>query len=226
MSTNKKEISNQAEEVKNETFKTANDVKESIKNVNLKDETIKTKGFIAEMFKDPIKKIEEIANEDDKYFKTAIFILIIWTISVFITSTFSTIYNFGLLRVFSNILNVLKEILVPVIGVFLYSIIIFIMNKKNKKSLTSIISTVTATRVPLAIAAVVSILTLFSREFSKITTAFNGLCLLITIILSYFGFKAIFNEKENNTFIKKFIIIQIIYYLISFVLTFLGIYIY
>ena len=207
MSEKKEEISNQAEEVKKETFKTANDIKESVKNVNIKDETLKTKGFIGEMFKNPIDKIREIAKEDSKYFKTALFILVIWTIAVFITSSYSTIYYWGFARIFSNILNVLKEILVPIVGVLVLSLIIFVLNKNNKKSLTSIISTVTATRLPLAISSVVSILTLFSRNFAKVTHSFDALCTVITIVLSYFGFKEIFNEKDNNKFTKKFYIL-------------------
>ncbi len=226
MSEKKEEISNQAEEVKKETFKTANDIKESVKNVNIKDETLKTKGFIGEMFKNPIDKIREIAKEDSKYFKTALFILVIWTIAVFITSSYSTIYYWGFARIFSNILNVLKEILVPIVGVLVLSLIIFVLNKNNKKSLTSIISTVTATRLPLAISSVVSILTLFSRNFAKVTHSFDALCTVITIVLSYFGFKEIFNEKDNNKFTKKFVLIQVIYYLVAIVLTFLEIYIY
>ena len=226
MSEKKEEISNQAEEVKKETFKTANDIKESVKNVNIKDETLRTKGFIGEMFKNPIDKIREIAKEDSKYFKTALFILVIWTIAVFITSSYSTIYYWGFARIFSNILNVLKEILVPIVGVLVLSLIIFVLNKNNKKSLTSIISTVTATRLPLAISSVVSILTLFSRNFAKVTHSFDALCTVITIVLSYFGFKEIFNEKDNNKFTKKFVLIQVIYYLVAIVLTFLEIYIY
>ena len=226
MSEKKEEISNQAEEVKKETFKTANDIKETVKNVNIKDETLKTKGFIGEMFKNPIDKIREIAKEDSKYFKTALFILVIWTIAVFITSSYSTIYYWGFARIFSNILNVLKEILVPIVGVLVLSLIIFVLNKNNKKSLTSIISTVTATRLPLAISSVVSILTLFSRNFAKVTHSFDALCTVITIVLSYFGFKEIFNEKDNNKFTKKFVLIQVIYYLVAIVLTFLEIYIY
>ena len=226
MSEKKEEISNQAEEVKKETFKTANDIKESVKNVNIKDETLKTKGFIGEMFKNPIDKIREIAKEDSKYFKTALFVLAIWTIAVFITSSYSTIYYWGFARIFSNILNVLKEILVQIVGVLVLSLIIFILNKNNKKSLTSIISTVTATRLPLAISSVVSILTLFSRNFAKVTHSFDALCTVITIVLSYFGFKEIFNEKDNNKFTKKFVLIQVIYYLVAIVLTFLEIYIY
>ena len=226
MSDKKEEIKNQAEEVKKETVETAKKVKETVKNVNIKDETIKTKGFIGEMFKNPINKIKEIAKEDSKYFKTAIFILIIWTIAVFIKATYSTIYYWGFSRVFTNILDVLKSILAPVLGIIVYSVVIFVLNKKNKKSLTSIISTVTATQLPLAIASILSLLTIFSYEFTKITTAFTGLCVVITIILSYFGYREIFNQEDDEKFIKKFILIQVIYYIVYIIFTFLGIYIY
>lgn len=225
MSNKKEEISNQAEEIKKETSETIKQVKDTVKNVNIKDETIKTKGFIGEMFKNPLEKIKEIAKEDSKYFKTAIFILIIWTIAVFIKSTYSTIYYWGFSRVWTNILDVLKNILAPALGILAYSIIIFVLNKKNKKSLTSVISTVTLAQLPLAIASVISLLTIFSYEFTKIIVAFTGLCAVISIILAYFGYKEILNEKEDSIFIKKFILIQVIYYIVYIVLTFLGIYI-
>lgn len=226
MQEKKNEIANQAEEVKKETVETAKKVKETVKNVNIKDETIKTKGFIGEMFKNPINKIKEIAKEDSKYFKTAIFVLIIWTIAVFIKATYSTIYYWGFSRVFTNILDVLKSILAPVLGIIVYSVAIFVLNKKSKKSLTSIISTVTATQLPLAIASILSLLTIFSYEFTKIITAFTGLCAVITIILSYFGYREIFNQEDDEKFIKKFILIQVIYYIVYIIFTFLGIYIY
>lgn len=226
MSEEKGKFSNKTEEVKKETAETVKKVKESVKNVNIKDETIKTKSFIVEMFKNPLSKMKEIANEDSKYFKTAIFILVIWILAIFIKTTFSTIYYWGFSRVFENIVTVLKNILVPFVSVIAYSLIIFILNKDNKKSLTNIISTVTTTKLPLMIAAIVSILTLFSYEFTKITVAFTNLCTILTIVLSYFGYKNLFNETEDEKFIKKFAMIELIYFVIYIVFTFLGIYIY
>lgn len=226
MEEKKDDVLNQTENVKKETMETAKMFKETVKNVDIKEETQNTKGFIVEMFKNPINKIKEIAKEDTKYFKTSIFILIIWVLAVFVKSSYSTFYYFGIVRVFAKILDVLKDVLVPVIIVMVYSLMLLVLNKKEKKSLTGIISTVTATQIPLVIASLLSILTIFSREFSKITFAFNGLCTAITIILSFFGFKEVLNEEDNEKFIKKFILIQSIYYAIAVVLTFLGIYVY
>lgn len=214
------------ENLKNETVETAKKIKESVKGTNIKEETKATKGFIIEMFKNPLEKIKEVANDNSsKYFKMALILIIVWTIVVFIESTYSTIYLWGFSRVFSKILSVLKEILAPAIGIIVYSLIVLLMNKKNKKSLTDIISTITITQLPLLISSLVSLLTIISSNISIITIPFAKLCSAITVILGYFGFKALFGEEEDTKFIKKYVLIQAIYYIAYIVIKLLGIYI-
>ena len=67
------------------------------------------------------------------------------------------------------------------------------------RTFKKIISTVTATQLPLVIASILSLLTIFSYEFTKITTAFTGLCVVITIILSL-GMTAM---AKRNVIIRK-----------------------
>ena len=181
------------EELKNETVETAKKVKESIKGANIKEETKATKGFVVEMFKNPLEKIKEVALDNSgKFFKTALFLLIIWTVVVFIEATYSTIHYWGIARVFKNILSVLKEILAPAIGILVSALIVLVLNKNNKKSL--------------------------------ITTPFAKICSAISIVLGYFGFKYLF-EEDDNTFIKKYVLIQTVYYVAYIVIRLLGIYI-
>ena len=52
------------EELKTEASSTVNQVKETIKKVDIKKDSIETKGFIKEMFKDPLGKIQEIVTKD------------------------------------------------------------------------------------------------------------------------------------------------------------------
>ena len=42
------------EELKSEASSTVNQVKDTIKNVNIKKDTVEAKGFIGDMFKDPL----------------------------------------------------------------------------------------------------------------------------------------------------------------------------
>ena len=77
----KQENSVNTEELKNETVGAAKQVRDTIKNVNVKDEAKATKGFIVEMVKNPLEKIKEIANDStNKYFRTAIVLVIIWAV--------------------------------------------------------------------------------------------------------------------------------------------------
>ena len=214
------------ENLKNETVETAKKVKETIKGTNIKEETKTTKNFIVDMFKNPLEKIKEVASDNsNKFFKTAIILVIAWTILIFIGSTYSTIYYWGFSRVFKNILTVLKEILAPAIGILVYSAIILVLNKKNKKSLPTIISTVTITQLPLTISSLVSLLTIISSNISLITIPFAKICSVVTIVLGYFGFKNLFGEDDDKTFIKKYALIQVVYYVAYIVIKLLGIYI-
>jgi len=213
------------ENLKNETIETAKKVKESIKETNIKEETKATKGFIIDMFKNPLEKIKEVANDNSgKFFKTAIILVIIWTILVFIDSTYSTIYYWGFSRVFRNILTVLKEILAPAIGILVYSVTVLILNK-NKKPLTSIISTVTITQLPLIISSLVSLLIIISSGLSTVTIPFAKICSIVAIVLGYFGFKNLFGEDDDKVFIKKYVLIQVVYYVAYIIIKLLGIYI-
>lgn len=226
MDENEEKISIDTENLKNETVETAKKVKETMKDTNIKEETKKTKGFLIEMFKNPLEKIKQVANDkENSFFKTAIILVIIWTVVVFVDSTYSTIHYWGFSRVFKNILDVLKDILAPAIGILVYALIVLVLNKKSKKSLTTIISTVTITQIPLIISEIVSLLTIISSNIIDITIPFAKVCSIISIILGYFGFKYLFEEEEDKVFIKKYALIQIIYYVAYIVIKLLGIYI-
>ena len=198
------------ENLKNETVETAKKVKESLKGANIKEETKATKGFLMDMFKNPLEKVKEVANDDSgKFFKTSLFLVIVWAIAIFVDSTYSTIYYYGFLEIFKEIFSTLKVILTPAIGIIVYSVIVLVLNK-NKKPLTSVISTVTITQIPLIIAEIVSLLTIISSGLSTITIPFAKVCSVVAIVLGYFGFKNLFGEEDDKVFIKKYVFIQII----------------
>lgn len=208
-------ISANAEELKKETVETAQKVKENLKNTNIKEETKATKGLLVDMFKDPIGKIKEVAHDTEgKYFKTALILIIVWIILVFIKATYSTIHHYGLIRVFSNLLSILKVILAPALGIGVLSLITYLYGNKNKKTLPTIISTITITKIPVIIGVLVSLLTIFSYDISLITNPFVSLCSVISIVLGFFGLKHLFDE-ECSTFIKKYVLIQVVYYACS-----------
>jgi hypothetical protein len=99
------------------------------------------------------------------------------------------------------------------------------MNKDNKKSMVTIITAVVTAKVPVIIASVVSLLTIIDSKVSLVTSPFASLCTVISTVLMYFTAKAICGEEQNSKFFKKFVIIEIIFYVAYLIISLLGIYI-
>lgn len=212
------------EEIKKETVETAKQVKDSIKNVDIKNDAKEATGFVSAMFKDPFAKIKEIVEDkENKNLKLAIIFIVIWTVAVFIKALAAKYWSFNAL--FRNVLSLIKTIIAPVLGILVLSAIVYFMNKKEKKSLTTIITSITIAKIPTILASVISLLTIFSYSAYRITSPIASLCSVVTIILTYFTIKSIFNEEQNSKFLKTFVIIEAIYYVAYLIISFLEIYI-
>ncbi len=219
-----KEQNINTEELKKETVEAVKEVKETIKNVDIKNDAKAATGFIASMFKDPFGAIKEIAKDsNNKHLKTAIIFIAVWTIVVFIKALSIKHWSFDAL--FKNILSLIKTIIAPALGIIVYSVIVYAMNKENKKSIVTVITAITTAKIPVIVAAVVSLLTIFSASAYKLTNPFASLCSVISIVLTYFSAKIICGEEQNSKFFKKFVIIEAIYYVAYILISFLEIYI-
>ena len=212
--------------IKEEATETVNQVKDTIKNVDIKKDSLETKGFVTEMFKNPLEKLKEIATKKDKNFlKYVIIILAVWCIIELVRECFSLNNLWGYSSLGKNILNVVIAGITPIIIILVMSIIVYITKGKSKKDLTTIIATITSANIPMVIASIVSLLTLINSRASVLTNPFAQLCNVITVVLSYFGIKSLLGIEKNSEYIKKFVVIEAIYYIVYIVLTFLGIYI-
>lgn len=223
----KKEVKEEkTSELKNEASETVKKVKEQMKEVDIKEEAKIAKGFVTKLATDPIKEVEEIAKDPEgKNFKTAIILVIIWTVAAFLTASsyiFSKYFftNFG-----SRMLSIVKTVLTPSLFVISMSLVIFFMTRKNdnKKSLVSIITTVTTTFVPIIIAKIISILTLISTNVTVVTSRITSVAVALSCVMQFFAVKAIFDKKDNKEAFKAFAIIEGIFFLVSLALSFLGI---
>lgn len=214
------------EELKTEASNTVNQVKDTIKKVDIKKDSMEAKGFLGDLFKNPLEKIQEIGTtEDGKFFKYAIIIIVIWMVAELIAKCFSIGNIWGFARFGKSLLSVVLGTITPIVSILVMSLIIFIMNSKNKKSLTTVMSTVTTANIPTVIASVVNLLTIISTSISVITIPFAKLCSVVSVVLMYFAIKAIFGAEKNSEFVKKFVIIESIYYVAYIVLSLLKIYI-
>ena len=225
-----------AEDLKKEAKETVNQVKDSFKNVNMKEETEKTKKYFSRFLKEPITVIKEIAHDkSNSFFKTAIVLLVVWilvsvivSIINLITSVFSVIFNIGFefvfQTIFRNLLNILKSLVVPIISVAVLSTAIYFTNTKNKKSFLTTVITVMAAKIPVVLASVISIITIIPY-IGRLASPVSSVLAVVSTVLTFFAIKSLNDEESNDQAIKKFLIVEGIYILVSFVLSFLTIYI-
>lgn len=220
------EASIDTENLKKETSSTINEVRETLKNVNIKEETEATKGFLRNFLKNPIGEMKQIANAEKAFFETAIILMALWTASILIKEVvqFIDLLSLGMRRgIFSDLLSLIKDTIVPCVGVASLSVIVLIRNKNNKKSLVSIITTIAVAKIPVILASVLSVLTIIGSGISRLTSPFSSVCSVVSAILLYFGLKEIFGVDDDDTFMKEFITIQLLFFGAKFVFRLLGI---
>lgn len=209
------------EELKKEAANTIGQVKDTMKDIRIKDETMNATNFVKEMVKDPLSKTEEIAKDtDNKYLKTSIFMIIVWMAAKLI---YEIIYKVKYSYIGRSFLGIIKTTLSPLCIIFALALIIFILNKKHKKSLTAVLSTVVTAYIPMCIASIISLLNLIDSGMYKITTPVSTLARFITVILSYFAIKDIFEEETELGTFKKFVLVELIFLGVSILVSFLGI---
>lgn len=229
MEEKKKEEQINTEEIKKETVETVNQVKETIKNVDIKNDAKAATGFVSSMFKDPFATIKQIVDDkSNKHFKTAIIFVVIWMATGLIATLFGSYYSisrFSFDLAFKQMLAIVKAVIAPVLSVLILSGIVYVMNKENKKSMITILTAMVTAKIPVIVASVVSLLTIIDSKVSLVTSPFASLCSVISVVLTYFTTKTIFKEEQNSKFLKKFVVIEAIYYVCYVVVSLLGIYI-
>ena len=215
------------DEIIKETTETINEVKDKVKDSFKKDElknsAKETTNFIVGMFKDPLGQLKNISEDkSNKNFKYAIILAVVWIIAEVILGMFYSSFSWNVIK---YLLPLIKIAVAPILSILILSLTIFILNKKKDKSLITIMSVVTAAKLPIVIASVLSLLKLISRDVKTVTTPFELLCGVISTVLVYFGAKYLLGEKDDKSYIKQFAIIEGIYYIAYIVVGLLQIYI-
>ena len=223
---------NFSEEVKQEAKQTVNQVKDTIKNTNLKKDTEAAKGFFKSFFKNPIETVKNVASDNKASFlKFAIIVLVVWLVAILLCRVLriANTYLFGPFGSFSylipNFFSLIKELITPVIAIVLLSVLVYLFKKNKNKSMLTIMSTITIANIPMIIADIAGILTIFGINFSSFSSYFLTFCRILNAVLLFFGIKELVNEDDKNNYFWKFALIMGIYCAIRFVLSYLKIYI-
>ena len=145
------------EELKNETKETINQVKDTIKNVDINKEAKETKGFVQEMIVSPFERVEKIAKGEEDAFKKAIVLLIIDIAASLIVALISAFkYSYG--SIGGKLWDLITAGISPIVAILVPAILILIINKANKKSLTTVSATLVVASLPSIVASVIDVI--------------------------------------------------------------------
>lgn len=233
---NKNNFNVNVEDVKKETTETVNQVKDAIKNADLKKDSKEAKGFFFSFFKNPLGEIKKATSStDNKFIKIAIVILVVWLAILLVSNILSiaTTYLFGTFGSFSyffqnlfhNIFKLVKTLIAPLISILLLSGLVYGFKKVKNRSFLTITSSILIAKIPVVVANAFNLLVLVSSHFIKISSAFTGFCNILSIILLFFTIRNLLEEDKNDSYFWKFTLIMGIYCIIKFVFSYLGIYI-
>ena len=220
---NEEKFSVDTENLKEETKDTVNQVKESIKNVNFKNDAEETKGFLKEMLSNPFEAVRKIACEEENVLNKVVMIMLVFIAASFAYALISVIKYGKYSGVLDNILSLVAGVLDPVFFVLAPSIMILLLNKNNKKKLTTIISTIAVASVPVVINYLIDIIELLISGISIVTGPISTGLSAVAVVLTYFGMKDLFGIEEHKDFIKKYAVIKVAAALIITILVRIGI---
>lgn len=206
------------EELKNETKDTVNQVKEVFSNGDLKEKTTETTHFLKTAFSDPFEAIEEIANEKNEVFPKTVILIALFVIISFVSQLISLIRSGGHYSFGSNFTSFISSITSPIIYILVPSAVVFLFNTKNRRKITTIISTITTCYIPTICATLVTLLRNLMPDLRIITNPIATTARALSVILLYFGIKNILDENDDKHYMRKFAIIYVIISLILLLL--------
>lgn len=212
---------NKAEELKQEAVDTFNQAKEQMKNINLKEEAEIGKGLLKKMWKNPVETIKEVVNDkENKCFKTALLLVAVWAIIEMLDIILS--YAMSKYAEF-EFLPTLKVTVAPILKVVAMTLALYFVNNRAKDSITKALTSVTIAYIPSIISSIMWLIYRISSKAATILAPISSILSITTTILMYFTVKAYAKEENEENAVKKFILVEAVFYVISFVINFLGI---
>ena len=207
-------------DLKQETVKTFNEAKEQMKNINLKEEAEAGKGLLKDLFANPLKTIKEIAEDkENKNFKISLLLVVLWAV----IELMDQILYYAMSKYAEfEFLPTLKATLTPVLKVIAMTIALYIVNDRAKDSISKVLTSVSIAYIPSITAAFLWLLYHVSTKISYILSPISAILNIVSLFLMYYTVKEYTKENEEATF-KKFIKVEVVYYIIAFAINFLGI---
>ncbi|MBP3596194.1 MAG: hypothetical protein J6J60_02175 [Clostridia bacterium] len=215
------------EELKSQTKETVNQVKETVKNINFKEDAKATKGFVLEFIKNPATTIKSVTDEKQNYFSSAIMLMICYIVASGLGGLVNLIKYSGNEYSSYGIFDFLLTVINPVLFILAITIAIILLGGKDKKSMTTILSGVIIANAPRIISELLSVINIIFIKVKVVlwcSSILQSAIGFISVALTFLAIKGLIKTEDDDKFIRKVTIIMVVAYAILKVLSICGLY--
>lgn len=212
------------EELKNQTKDTVNQFKDTIKNVNIKNDANAAKTFVLEMIKKPFTTINNIVSEKENGFSSALILMIILLIAFGLEYIIRVVTNEWLDFHFGAFI---ENLITPLIYVLAFSVAVFLFGGKNKKKIPTILAGLTVAYLPRVLGVLMDVIysIIDIRLISYLNTIISNTAAFLSIALTFIAIKGLItNDGDEDKIFRKVSIIVVVAFVILQVLSICGIY--
>lgn len=223
------------EDIKSQTTEQTN-TNSNLNKEQMKQSANEAKNLFIGFFKNPILQIEKIAHsQKNQFLMFAIILVIVWLVATLLGEVISILKSYSLMSAYyssfalflrnsvSNVFSVIKAVVAPVLSLVVLTLTVYLINKGEKKSFMNVATSVVIAKMPVIVASIISLLGALYTPAYKLTSPFSGFCGVLSTVLMYFTIKSLYSENDDNSVMKKFVIIMGIFYIAKFMISFLGI---
>lgn len=215
------------EELKNQTKDTVNQVKETVKNINFKEDANATKGFVLEMIKNPASTLQSVVEEKANHFPSAIMLMIAYIVASGLGGLVNLIKYSGNEYSTYGVFDFLLTIISPVLFILAITIAVILLGGKDKKSMTTILSGVIIANSPRIISSLLSVITTIFIKLDVvvwISSILQSTIGFIATALTFLAIKGLIKTENDDKFIRKVAVIMVVAYTILKLLSICGLY--
>ena len=192
-------------------------------NMNFNQGGQKGNNLVGNLFMHPVQTLKQVLTDNsNNLLKIAICILVVFVLTS-ISETMILYIKSKFVRF--QFLSFFKILCAPVIKVFALAIIITLLGKNTKQPIMKTFTGVTITQIPVIISQIVDLGDFISTKAYYVISPLRSILSLCSIALLFICVKIMLQKNDDEEAFVEFIKVEALYYLVYFIMSFLGIYI-
>ncbi len=184
-----------------------------------------TKNLFKDLISEPVNKMREVVDNPKEYGVIAVILAVIWMSAkglLMLITLISSIYIGNSAGIFERVSS---ATVTPFFIILILTLIVTYLNKDNKRKMLDTAIVIVIAFIPRILYSLIDFMSIAGGSTTGIVLGINITLSNISILLTYFGLKFLFGYEDDNSFVKMFFKIYIIYAVCCIIFRLIGVYI-